>query len=91
MHLIGFIIRILCYISDLEFRGIKIINVNEALMNAADLLSTLSCGRIRSIIWVLRKFNEPQSQNTRKLYDLYHCCVYSAKLRMMDKGTVRNM
>jgi len=50
VHLIGFIIRILCYISDLEFRGIKIINVNEALMNAADLLSTLSCGRIRSII-----------------------------------------
>ena len=27
----------------------------------------------------------------RKLYDIYHCCVYSEKLLMMDKGTVRNM
>jgi len=26
-----------------------------------------------------------------KLYDLYHCCVYSEKLLMMDRGTVRNV
>ena len=26
----------------------------------------------------------------RKLYDIYHCCVYSEKLLMMDRGTVRN-
>jgi hypothetical protein len=25
------------------------------------------------------------------LYDIYHCCVYSARLLMMDRGTVRNM
>jgi len=25
------------------------------------------------------------------LYDIYHCCVYSKKLPMMDSGTVRNM
>ena len=25
------------------------------------------------------------------LYDIYHCCVYSEKLLMMDGGTVRNM
>ena len=25
------------------------------------------------------------------LYDLDHCCVYSGKLLMMDRGTVRNM
>ena len=25
------------------------------------------------------------------LYDVYHCCVYSEKLPMMDRGTVRNM
>ena len=24
-------------------------------------------------------------------YDIYHCCVYSEKLLMMDRGTVRNM
>ena len=26
----------------------------------------------------------------RKPYDLYHCCVYSVKLLMMDRGTVRH-
>jgi hypothetical protein len=26
-----------------------------------------------------------------QLYDIYHCCVHSEKLLMMDKGTVRNM
>ena len=25
------------------------------------------------------------------LYDIYHCCVYSEKLLMMDRGTVWNM
>ena len=25
------------------------------------------------------------------LYDIYHNCVYSEKLLMMDRGTVRNM
>jgi len=25
------------------------------------------------------------------LYDIHHCCVYSEKLLMMDRGTVRNM
>jgi len=25
------------------------------------------------------------------LYDIYHCCVYSEKLLMMDRGTVRKM
>jgi len=25
------------------------------------------------------------------LYDTYHCCVYSEKFLMMDRGTVRNM
>ena len=25
------------------------------------------------------------------LYDIYHCCVYSEKLLMMDRGSVRNM
>jgi len=25
------------------------------------------------------------------LYDICHCCVYSEKLLMIDRGTVRNM
>jgi len=36
----------------------------------------------------------PCSQVAHKLsanlYDIYHCCVYSEKLLMMDRGTVRN-
>ena len=27
-------------------------------------------------------------QLARKLYDIYHCCVYSEKLLMVDGGTV---
>jgi hypothetical protein len=30
-------------------------------------------------------------QAVSKLYDIYHCCVYSKKLLMMDRGTVWNM
>jgi len=30
------------------------------------------------------------SKLSANLYDIYHCCVYSEKLLMMDKGTVRN-
>jgi len=26
-----------------------------------------------------------------KLYDIHYCCVYSEKLLMMDRETVRNM
>ena len=28
---------------------------------------------------------------TANLYDIYHCCFYSEKLLMMDRGSVRNM
>ena len=27
----------------------------------------------------------------QNLYDIYHCCVYSEILLMVDRGTVRNM
>jgi len=32
-----------------------------------------------------------QTAPVRKLYDIWHCCVYSEKRLMMDRGTVRNM
>jgi len=39
--------------------------------------------------------NEFQPDPVRKLstnlYGIYHCCVYSEKLLMMDRGIVRNM
>ena len=33
----------------------------------------------------------PARKLSAKLYDIYHCCVYSEKLLMMDRGTGRNM
>ena len=34
---------------------------------------------------------DPDRKLSANLYDIYHCCVYSEKLLMMDRGTVRNM
>jgi len=33
----------------------------------------------------------PARKLSTNLYDIYHCCVCSEKLLMMDRGTVRNM
>ena len=34
---------------------------------------------------------DPARQLSANLYDIYHCCVCSENLLMMDRGTVRNM
>jgi len=34
---------------------------------------------------------DPARKLSANLYVIYHCCVYSEKLMMMDRGTVRNM
>ena len=34
---------------------------------------------------------DPARKMSANLYDIYHCCVYSEKLLMMDRGTVRNI
>ena len=34
---------------------------------------------------------DPDHKLSADLCDIYHCCVYSEKLLMMDRGTVRNM
>jgi len=34
---------------------------------------------------------DPARKLSANIYDIYHCCVYSEKLLMMDRGTVRNM
>jgi len=34
---------------------------------------------------------DPAYKLSTNLYDTYHCCVYSEKLLMMDRRTVRNM
>jgi hypothetical protein len=33
----------------------------------------------------------PAHKLSANLYDIYHCCGYSEKLLMMDRGTVRNV
>jgi hypothetical protein len=35
--------------------------------------------------------NAPARKLSEYLYDIYHCCVHSEKLLLMDSGTVRNM
>jgi len=34
---------------------------------------------------------DPARKLSANLHDIYHCCVYSEKLLMMDIGTLRNM
>jgi len=34
---------------------------------------------------------DPARKLSVNLYDTYHCCVFSEKLLMMYRGTVRNM
>ena len=34
---------------------------------------------------------DPARKLLANLYAIYHCCVYSEKLLMMDRGTARNM
>jgi len=34
---------------------------------------------------------DPARKLSAYLYDIYHCCLYSGKLLVMDRGTVRNM
>jgi len=34
---------------------------------------------------------DPALKLSANLYDIYHCYLYSEKLLMMDRGTVRNM
>ena len=34
---------------------------------------------------------EPARKLSANLYDIYHCCVHSEKLLMLDRGTIRNL
>jgi len=38
--------------------------------------------------WQFR--SDPILKLSANLYDIYHCCMYSENLLMMDRGTVRN-
>ena len=48
------------------------------------------CGQLASRI-TMEFHPDPARKLSANLYDIYHCCMYSEKLLMMDRGTVRNM
>jgi hypothetical protein len=39
----------------------------------------------------LRFYPDPAHKLFANLHDIYHCCIYSEKLLMMDRETVCNM
>ena len=47
------------------------------------------------VLSIIRIYNDARSPErphpARKLYDIHIHCVYSEKLLMMDRGTVRNI
>jgi hypothetical protein len=48
--------------------------------------------QLASIIRMKLQFHpDPARKPSAYLYDIYHCCVYSEKLLMMGRGTVRNV
>jgi len=55
--------------------------VSLSIMRSFFTIHTAMASRIRT----------ERPDPARKLYDIHHCCVYSEKLLMMDRGTVRNM
>jgi len=51
----------------------------------------MSCRLQLQVASRIRMFRpDPARKLSVNLYDIYHCCVYSVELLMMDRGTVRN-
>jgi len=44
-----------------------------------------------AMVYVIQIQPDPARKLSTNLYNIYHCCVYSEELLMMDRGTVRNM
>jgi len=44
-----------------------------------------------AMIYVIQVCLQLASKLSANLYDVYHCCVHSEKLLIMDTGTVQNM
>ena len=46
-----------------------------------------------AMVYVVQLASSPDAAHklSANLYNMYHFCVYSEKLLMMDRGTVRNM
>jgi hypothetical protein len=62
--------------------------LTAALLKLSVQLSLVSCFSSGSG-W--NEFHpDPACKLSANLYDIYHCCVYSEKLLVMDGGTVRD-
>jgi hypothetical protein len=48
----------------------------------------MSCSLRGMIKTELQLRPDPARKLSANMYDIYHCCVYSEKLLMMDRGTV---
>jgi hypothetical protein len=58
--------------------------VHTAMINVIPV-----CGQLASRIRM--EHTDSACKLSANRYDIYHCCVYSGKLLMMDRGTARNM
>jgi len=55
------------------------------------MFRTIRLSIIRGFSLYTQQRPDPARKLSENLYDIYHCCVYSDKLLMIDRGTVRNM
>jgi len=44
-----------------------------------------------AMVYVMQVCRQLASKLSANLYGIYHCCMHSEKLLMMDRGAVRNM
>ena len=63
---------------------IRRFSLHTAMKYVIQFFSQLA-GRIRM------EHSDPARKLSANLYDIYHCCVHSEKLLMMDIGTVRKI
>ena len=71
----------------LEYFSLIIINMNKM----DSLTFRWPCIVINSYNKTNQTHRFADSKLSANLYDVYHCCVYSEKLLMMDRGTVWNI
>ena len=63
----------------------KFFTVHTAMVRICHTGLLTAASRIRM------EHTDPARKVSANLYDIYHRCVYSEKLLMMDRGTARNM
>ena len=70
------------------FRKVPLSKIRSFSLYTAMVYVIQLASRIRT---ELQFHPDPTRKLSANLYDIYHCCVYSEKLLMMNRGTVRNM